>query len=160
MNHRKSFAAFAFTFALAGLGAAGPAAASPNCHAIIGTVRLAASTSGPCSSPIALCATGELRGTLRGNSDFTGTSSLPTVDTAATSVVLLTGDNVIHTRRGDLFTKDAIVLATAGDGDFAEVDTILGGTGALAGATGHLSAIGTFAAGVGDGTYVGELCVP
>src|SRR5829696_883125 len=51
---------------------------------------------------------------VKATSDFIGTSSVPTVDTAATGVVVLTGDNVFHaTDGGDFFTKDAIVLNTA-----------------------------------------------
>ena len=76
-------------------------------------------------------------------------------------MVLLTGDNRIETRRGVLSTKDSIVLRTSGDGEFAEVDTIVGGTGALAGATGVFTATGSYSAAVGgSGVYEGELCLP
>lgn len=76
-----------------------------------------------------------LRGSLSAHSDFIGTSSVPTVDAAATGVVVLTGDNVFHTADGDFFTKDALVLNTTGDGELTEIDTIVGGTGRYAGAT-------------------------
>ncbi|HKZ86248.1 MAG TPA: hypothetical protein VJ793_21650 [Anaerolineae bacterium] len=83
------------------------------------------------------------------------------MDTPTTSVVILTGDNLIQTARGTLMTKDAIVLQTTGAGDFVEVDTIVGGTGEWAGATGSISAIGTFtAAAGGEGAYTGEVCTP
>lgn len=141
------------------LTAAGAASADPSCHAIHGSVSLGPSE-GACDSIIGLCAGGELRGVLRGNSEFTGTGITPNVDTEATSVVTLTGDNVIHLKDGDLFTRDAIVLATAGNGEFAEVDTIVGGTGAYAGASGRFVATGVFAAGSGEGVYHGELCLP
>jgi hypothetical protein len=141
------------------LTAGGAAWADPSCHAIHGSVSLGPAE-GPCDSAIALCATGELRGVLRGNSEFTGTGIAPNVDTAATSVVTLTGDNVIHLKDGDLFTKDAIVLATAGNGEFGEVDSIVGGTGAYDGASGRFVATGVFAAGSGEGVYHGELCLP
>jgi hypothetical protein len=57
--------------------------------------------------------------------------------------------------------KDAIVLKTTGAGDFAEVDTIVSGTGEWVGVTGTLQAQGTFttAAG-GKGWYTGEVCRP
>ncbi len=142
-----------------GLAAGGAAWADPSCHAIHGSVSLG-NAEGPCDSIIGLCAGGELRGVLRGTSEFVGTGLAPNVDTAATSVVTLTGDNVIHLRDGDLFTKDAIVLATAGNGEFAEVDTIIGGTGAYAGASGRFVATGFFGAGGGEGVYHGELCLP
>jgi hypothetical protein len=107
------------------------------------------------------CATGVYSGDLAGSSTFTGTSLIPTVDTPTTSVVLLTGDIAIRTRRGDILTKDAIVLRTTGPGDFAEVDTVVGGTGALVGISGVLRAQGTFtAAAGGEGRYRGEICLP
>jgi hypothetical protein len=83
------------------------------------------------------------------------------MDTPTTAVVLLTGDNLIQTARGNLMTKDAIVLKTSGAGDFAEVDAIVGGTGAWIGVTGTIRAQGTFttAAG-GKGQYTGEICRP
>jgi hypothetical protein len=74
-------------------------------------------------------------------------------------VVLLTGDNQITTKAGTLQTKDAIVLRTTGTGDFAEVDTVISGTGEWAGATGVLRAQGTFTvADGGGGDYVGQIC--
>jgi hypothetical protein len=54
-------------------------------------------------------------------------------------------------------TKDAIVLNTAGDGELTEIDTIVGGTGEHAGATGYFIASGTFSQGTGLGTYVGKI---
>lgn len=102
--------------------------------------------------------TGSYKGDLKGNSTFSQTSFAFTdkPDTA-----LLTGDNLIHTDDGDLMTQDAIVLRTTGAGEFAEIDTVVGGTGAWAGATGVIQATGkfTFASG-GEGDYIGEICTP
>ena len=76
-------------------------------------------------------------------------------------MVLLTGDNAIQTPDGTLFTKDAIVLRTTGAGEFAEVDVVVGGTGEWTGATGTLTATGTFTAlAGGEGRYEGEICTP
>lgn len=133
--------------------------ADPSCHAIHGSVSLGLAQ-GPCDSAVGLCAAGELRGVLHGNSEFVGTAFLPNADTATTSVLTLTGDNVIHLPGGDLFTKDAIVLATAGNGEFAEVDTITGGTGTYTGATGRFVATGFFGPAGGEGVYHGEVCTP
>lgn len=74
---------------------------------------------------------------------------------------LITGNNIIHTNKGDLMTQDAIVLRTTGAGEFAEVDTVVGGTGDWAGATGVIQAVGTFTfeAG-GTGNYSGQICIP
>jgi hypothetical protein len=73
--------------------------------------------------------------------------------------VQVTGDNAFHTDRGDFFTKDAIVLSTGAGGEFAEVDVVLGGTGDWRGATGVLTATGTFVDGLGEGVIEGEICV-
>jgi hypothetical protein len=82
------------------------------------------------------------------------------VDTATTGVLLVTGDTTNQTRGGGtLTTKDAFVLRTTGNGDFGEVDTVIGGTGPWAGATGAFRAEGVFAAGSGEGDYVGEICL-
>jgi hypothetical protein len=48
----------------------------------------------------------------------------------------------ITTKAGTLSTKDAIALRTTGAGDFAEVGTVISGTGEWAGATGVLRAEG------------------
>ncbi|MBE7549988.1 MAG: hypothetical protein HS126_02780 [Anaerolineales bacterium] len=74
--------------------------------------------------------------------------------------IALTGDNVIHTEKGDLFTKDAIVFRTTGAGEFGEVDTVVGGTRELTGATGVLRAVGTFTVAGGEGEYQGQICAP
>jgi hypothetical protein len=134
--------------------------AASNCKKINGKVILQALPSSSCLSAIDLCASGSLSGDLVGTSSFTGTSQAVTADTPATSVILLTGDNAIHTSGGTLMTKDAIVLQTTGNGQFGEVDTVVGGTGEWAGATGTFRAVGTFANGVGQGDYIGEICTP
>lgn len=144
---------------LALLLATGATAASA-CKKINGQITLQALPSSACASSISLCASGSLRGDLAGTSFFVGTSQAVTADTPATSVILLTGDNAIDTGDGILKTKDAIVLRTAGDGSFGEVDTVIGGTGKWAGATGVFRAQGTFANGGGHGEYIGEICTP
>ena len=149
----------AFTLAL-GLLATIPALAAPHCLNVASRVELAASADPNCASPVGLCAGGVLHGSLRGNSEFIGTSFVTTVDTGDTGVLILTGDNTIHTPSGDLYTKDSIVLATDGVGEFAEVDTVVGGTGDFANATGKFTATGTFANGVGEGILHGEICWP
>ena len=102
--------------------------------------------------------TGSYKGDLKGNSAFTSTSFTLT---DIPDVAVLTGNNLIHTDDGDLMTQDAIVLRTTGAGEFAEVDTVVGGTGDWTGATGVIQATGkfTFAAG-GEGDYIGEICTP
>ncbi len=135
--------------------------AASNCKKVNGKVSLQPVTGPACTSPIGICGTGSFKGDLNANSEFTGTSLTPTVDTPTTGVVVLTADNVFHTDNGDLMSKPALVLSTTGAGDVAVVDTIIGGTGGWAGATGFIKAIGTLtpAAG-GEGDYTGEICTP
>ena len=137
------------------------ALAAARCRRVDGRFTLQAVTGPACTSAVGVCATGVYSGDVEGTSTFTGTSLVPTADTPTTSVVLLTGDNTIRTGRGDLLTKDAIVLQTTGAGDFAEVDTVVGATRGLLGASGVLRAQGTFTAVAGgEGRYTGEICLP
>lgn len=140
--------------------ATGTAAADPQCKKVHGHLFLEAEAVPTCGSPIGLCATVTLQGSIQATSQFVGSSALVTVDTPTTGVIAVTGDNAYQTSRGTIFTKDAIVLSTVGDGEFAEVDTIVGGTGAYAGATGTLVGTGTFANGAGSGVIDGEICTP
>jgi hypothetical protein len=136
------------------------ALAASACKQISGKLTLQPVADG-CLSAVGVCAIGTYSGGLAGRSTFIGSSLIQTADTPGTSVVLLTGDNTIETKHGVLFTKDAIVLATSGAREFAEVDTIVGGTGDLAGAAGRITATGTFTAAAGGaGSYSGEICTP
>ncbi|MBI1876823.1 MAG: hypothetical protein HYR94_01050 [Chloroflexi bacterium] len=136
------------------------AVASSGCKKVSGKFTLQPVTGPTCTSTVDICATGTYKGGIKGNNNFIGSSLIPTVDTPTTGVVLLTGDNVIHTDKGDLLTKDAIVLHTTGAGEFAEVDTIVGGTRIWNGASGVIQAIGTFTNDGGEGEYRGEICTP
>jgi hypothetical protein len=150
--------------ALGGIGVAiasqVASASGPSCRKVHARVFLQAEETPTCGSVIGLCASGELHGSLSGRSSFIGTSFAPTADTPSTDVVVLTGDNRIETSGGVLLTKDAIVLRTTGNGEFGEIDQVVGGTGQWAGATGTLTGTGTFIDGVGEALLVGEVCTP
>ena len=149
------------TLVVASAAALGGGKAAADCKKVSGKLFLQPVTGPACLSPVGVCAALEYGGDLKGTADFTGSSLIPTADTPTTGVVLLTGDNVIHTPDGDLFTKDAITLRTTGEREFAEVDVAIGGTGAWAGATGTFTATGTFdPVGGGTGRYEGEICKP
>ena len=108
---------------------------------------------------VQICAAGSYSGGVAEPSAFVGISLIQTVDTPTTGMVLLTGNNQITTKAGVLLTKDAIMLRTTGVGDFAEVDTVISGTGGWAGATGVLRAQGTFTVASGGSEYVGQICI-
>lgn len=119
--------------------------------------------SGPgCTSPVGLCIAGEYRGDVRGAFSGEATALLPTADTPATGVVLFISDSRIDARiggrTGTLLIKNAGAFRTVADGSIVDVQTIVGGTGDFAGASGAIRAAGTFTAGAGTSTYTGTVC--
>ncbi len=144
--------------AAGGAGVAG--AGKGNCQKVSGQVTMGTVLSGTCTSPLGMCSQGTSRGGIKGPVTFSATEYLISADTPATGVVFLTGDAVFETRGGTLMTKDAITVAMGGGGEYAEVDTIVGGTGIYAGATGSLTASGTRTEAGTAGVYTGEICVP
>ena len=120
---------------------------------------------GTCTSPVGLCTSGTFIGGIQGNFNFTATSFIPSPEPTIPSVFLFTGLTVIQTKDGDsLFGSNAgsIDFNPFGDGHFADLITFTGGTGSLAGASGHIVAFGNvnFATGVSTSDYKGELCTP
>lgn len=142
--------------------AAGTAEAAPLCQRVHAHLFIEADPVPTCGSEIGLCAGATTWGNLRATTDFVGRSLqvAATDEEGAVLAVQITGDNAFHTDRGDFFTKDAIVLSTGPGGEFAEVDFVLGGTGDYTGATGVLTATGTFVNGIGEGILEGEICTP
>ena len=136
------------------------ALAATSCKKVKGKFTLQAVTRPDCSSAVDICATGNYSGDLAGTSVFIGSSLIPSADTPTTGVVFLTGDTTLTTDGGVLLRKDAISLSTTGNGEFGEVDTIIGGTGSWQGYIGKFTATGTFINGAGAGTYSGEVCAP
>ena len=79
--------------------------------------------------------------------------------------MLFVSDATIHAelrgRQGDLIIKNSGAFHTTGAGEIVDLQTIVGGTGELTGATGALRAEGTFSAETGGrSTYVGTVCLP
>lgn len=128
------------------------------CRSISGTFTVTTSTGDNCNSPAGLCGSVEWRGDLRAKSSFIATSSIETIDSATTLVLVFTGDATVTTQGGTILTKDAIVFRLTGAGDFAEVDTVVGGMGAFSDASGAWRASGTFAGNIGAGHYEGVIC--
>lgn len=75
------------------------------------------------------------------------------------SKIHFTSDSVIHARiqgkKVNLIIKNTGAFNTGGDGDIVDLQRIVGGTGALAGATGVLRASGAFVAGSGESELLG-----
>jgi len=142
---------------------AGVAAANaPKCKLVRGHAISHTVPASGCASPIALCAGGQLYGGIKGELSIVATSLTPTQDTPATGVFVFTADDVIRTKTGDIYTKDAGVLNLAPNstGDDMSIATITGGTGDYAGATGNLRIYGTFSETGGEFNYEGQICTP
>ena len=153
------FAAAALWLGSAGIGAAA------ECRHVHGHFDEQAVAPPACTSPVGVCTAGSYSGGIRG--EFMTTVSYfntATPNFPDTFVGLFNADSTIHarvgTRVGDLMIKNAGAFHVAGDGEILDLQTIVGGTGALTGATGTLVATGTFVSGVGQSEYVGTICLP
>lgn len=141
---------------------AGQSSAGGRCVEVRGSLVERAVTE-DCLSPAGLCFAGTYRGDIEGTFSGAASSILATADTPATSVSLFTSDSTITGKvkqwRGTLTIKNAGSFAAAGDGSIVDLQTIVGGTGQLSGATGQIRASGTFSfADGGRSHYVGTVC--
>jgi hypothetical protein len=139
--------------------------ASARCVEVSGSYTERPVTGPDCLSPVGLCIAAAYRGDVSGQAEGRATSLVPTADTPTTSVTLFTSDSTItgtvRRRSGSLIIKNAGAFASAGDGSIVDVQTIVGGTGRLAGASGRLRAQGTFVfPDGGRSRYTGTVCLP
>ncbi len=114
------------------------------------------------TSQVGLCIAGQYTGDVRGDFAGTATSIVPTADMATSGVILFTSDSTIDARIGrrtGTFIKNSGAFRTVSEGSIVHLQTIIGGTGDLAVATGALRAEGTFTAGAGESRYSGTVCV-
>jgi hypothetical protein len=116
-----------------------------------------------CLSPVGLCIAATYRGGVSGAAEGRATTIVATADTPVTTVSLFTSDTTItgrvHGRTGTLIIKNAGAFAAGGDGSIVDLQTIVGGTGGLTGATGALRAQGTFTfPDGGRSRYTGTVC--
>jgi len=141
------------------------AQAGPGCLPVTGFYQERPVTGPDCDSPIGLCIAATYQGGVRGAAEALATSLVSTADTPTTSVQLFTSDTTITGsvagRSGTLIIKNAGAFASAGDGSIVDLQTIVGGTGGLAGASGALRAQGTFTfPDGGRSDYTGTVCLP
>jgi hypothetical protein len=138
--------------------------ASTGCLPVSGGYTEHPVTGPDCLSPVGLCIAATYRGGIRGDAEGRATSIVPTADTPTTSVQLFTSDSTITGRvagrSGTLIIKNAGAFASAGEGSIVDLQTIVGGTGGLAGAHGALRAQGTFVFPTGGRSrYTGTVCL-
>jgi hypothetical protein len=136
----------------------GSTAEAASCKTARGSLTLNTVTGPECTSPVGLCVSGPLTGGLSGHAFVTVTSIIPTADTPTTSVVFLTADTVITTKKGTLSLKEGTMLQTSGPGEFSTLLKPVAGTGEWAGATGVYRSDGTFDGSTAVGKYVAEIC--
>ncbi|HLL14793.1 MAG TPA: hypothetical protein VK388_07000 [Pyrinomonadaceae bacterium] len=138
------------------------AANAPKCKQVRGHAISHTVSGSECASPIGLCAGGQLYGGIKGELFLVATSLAPTQDTPVTGVYIYTADDVIRTKTGDIYTKDAgaLNLTPNSTGDDLSIAVITGGTGDYAGATGALRIYGTFSETSGEFNYEGQICTP
>jgi hypothetical protein len=156
-------AAGALTLVLAGGGGAD---ADARCREVRGRYTEQLAPDG-CTSPYGFCiAARYTAGPLHGTFEGAVTSFVTSADSATTDVSLFTTDTIAEVtawgRHGTLTIKNAGAFHGTGRGEIVDLQTITGGTGDFAGATGALRASGTFdlVAGSGESTVAGTVCLP
>jgi len=137
------------------------ASASSACKRVQG--RLQETVVTPCASPVGLCTVAQLIGNLSGEAHFTPLTFV-SADTPSIGTFFVTGDNLIVNaqldgKRGTLSTKSAAAFRPLG-GDLVDLQTIIGGTGDFAGATGTIHTSGNFIGTSGESTFEGTVCLP
>src|SRR5215831_19572702 len=113
------------------------------CKQVRGHLEETLVTGSNCPSPVGLCTVAQMFGALQGEALFTAADIIVSADTPTTGVVFVIGDTVIVNaklagHRGTLTVKNAASFRTTGNGDLADVQTVIGGTEDFAGATGSL----------------------
>jgi len=138
--------------------------ADATCRSVEGRYREHDTSGSGCASPVGLCIAGKYSGDIKGDFAGVATAILPTADTPTTGVILFTSDSTIDARigghRGTLIIKNSGAFRTISEGSIVDLQTIVGGAGDFAGASGALRAEGTFTAGAGESRYAGTVCVP
>jgi hypothetical protein len=141
----------------------GSATAQSLCHTVQGTYD-EHPVSG-CDSPVGLCIAGTYYGAIRGPFEGAATTLVETADTPTSTVRLFTSDSSISAsvagREGTLLIKNAGAFTGNPDGSIVDLQTIVGGTDELAGASGSLRASGTFMFPDGGSSHwTGVVCLP
>jgi hypothetical protein len=139
---------------------------APTCKRVEGHLEEALLPGSACTSVVGLCTIARMFGHLKGEARFTASAFIPSADTPTTNVVFVTGDTLVvnaqlEDRHGTLIVKNAAAYHTVGDGELVDNQTIIGGTGDLAGASGSIRISGNFLADTGGTSrFEGTVCVP
>src|SRR5262245_50257780 len=93
-------------------GTADFSAANNGCRRVQGHLEESLVAQSACTSPVGLCTTAQMFGTLKGQAQFTAANIIPSADTPTTGVVFVIGDTIIVDARlgglrGTLSIKNA-----------------------------------------------------
>ncbi len=138
-----------------------PLAAEPVCQRVHGRFDIVPVEN--CASPVGVCGQGRFSGGLRGPYTSQFLTFVPTAETETTGVLLFSAEATLQARlsgrAGELTFKEAGAFRTT-SGEFAEILTVVSGTGGFVGATGVLTSTGSVDATLsGGGVYDGTLCL-
>lgn len=140
--------------------ASAAATADSGCQKVKGKVSVVPfAPEEPCEA--LACGHAEFTGSMKGTGETSIYAFNPNTEGGDPAVMFVNSNGVWHVWGGDLFVQEAIVLRMGDPTITAEVDTITGGTGAWAGASGVVSATATSdGSGVSEGAYEGYICTP
>lgn len=144
-------------------GVAMPALA--DCRNVNGHYTEQLATSTPCSSMVGVCLQGVYSGVVLGSFTTAVDTFVPTPDAPPIGVAQFTAGSIlavrIGNRAGGLYVRNTGATRTTGAGEIIDLQTIVGGTGDFLGASGVMTAVGTFSfANGGRSEYAGMVCVP
>jgi len=176
MNHRSktkagciSVSAFIAMSALMTVTPSADASAHPDgqkCFAVRGQYDENAVGPPSCVSPVNFCFEGVYSGSITGPFAGSVITLAPAADPAISSVLIFNSESEIQARvrgrNGTLIIRNVGSFETDGDGNIVDLQSIIGGTGDLAGASGTLRASGFFDPDTASGTssYEGTVCLP
>jgi hypothetical protein len=167
LSWRSNFAGrlTAFLLAAAALLLSGASvSAQAACQIVHGFIDAHEQIPPTCESASGQCGEGTYSGVIQGSYVNGDTSFITTIDSAVTAVYGYTADTTAQVsvagRSGTLLIKNAGFINVL-TGQLAELESIAGGTGELADASGLLFVTGTFDANNnGRFPYAGQVCLP
>lgn len=145
---------------MVGLVLANTVGAEPDCRPVAGRAETQIVPPPTCASPVGICTSGRVFGSLHGTLKLTATSLIPSGAGGLPEVSFFTGQSVIQVKNGDVLIGIDTGAFDLQDGTVVTLLTWVGGTGQFAGASGHIriSANLDFSTGIVESRYKGEIC--